>query len=310
MNEIKALVTGGGRGIGESISRRLANDGAQVIIADAGLGISGEECDSSVAKKLSEELNSKGYKTYYYSERLLDLESVRKLLDYCGDSMGGVNVLVNNAAILRDRMVFKLDPDSFDIVIKNNLQMHFYLTHLVSERMRENKWGRIINMVSSAGLIGNIGQSAYGASKGGLVSLSRIAALDLARYGITVNAISPFAHTRVTEIIPETTPWLVDYKRTIKNRAHGESVADLVSYLISERSKNITGQVFGVRNGELFLFSQPRPIGIHILKQGEVKDTFYERTFMDWEEEGLFSPLETDLMYMSKPLKESSGDGE
>ena len=309
MNSTKVLVTGGGRGIGESISRLLASSGSQVVIADAGIGIGGEDEDNSVSERLSEELNSKGYKTYHYSERLLDFNSVKKLVEYCENSMGGINVLVNNAAILRDKMVFKLDPESFDIVIKNNLQMHFYLTRLVSEKMKADKWGRIINMVSSAGLIGNIGQSSYGASKGGLVSFSRIAALDLARYGITVNAIAPFAHTRVTEIIPESTPWLVDYKATIKNRAHTESVAHLVSYLIGESSKNITGQVFGVRNGELFLFSQPRPIGIHVLKEGEGMGPFYQRAFSDWEAEGLFSPLETDLMYMSKPLKESKKEG-
>lgn len=310
MNSIKALVTGGGRGIGESIVKRLASDGAQVMIADAGLGITGEAEDKDIARKLSEELNSKGYNTYYYNERLLDYNSVKKLVDYCENSMGGVNVLVNNAAILRDRMVFKLDPESFNIVIENNLQMHFYIIRLISERMKADGWGRIINMVSSAGLIGNIGQSAYGSSKGGLIALSRIAALDLAQYGVTVNAIAPFAHTRVTEIIPETTPWLVDYKRTIINRAHAESVADLVSYLLGESSKIITGQVFGVRDGELFLFSQPRPIGIHVIKEGEKVNTFYQRAFRDWETDGLFSPLETDLMYMSKPLKESKQEGE
>jgi NAD(P)-dependent dehydrogenase (short-subunit alcohol dehydrogenase family) len=297
-----ALVTGGGRGIGLAIVRELAGSGARVVLNDAGYAIDGKPEQPGLARNVAEELRQEGVIVTPSATSAATLEGARELAREAS-AVGPVDILVNNAAILQDRMVFNLDPASWDAVLANNLNAAFYLTQQLSNDMRKRLGGRIINMVSSAGLIGNRGQANYGAAKGGLVSLSRIAALDLARYGVTVNAIAPFAHTRVTETIPPATPWLVDYIATVKGVAPPLSVARLVHYLCSERAKIYTGQVFGIRGNELFLFSQPRPVGaVAAADAAHLDDAFIERTFAGWEEEGLLTSLESDLMVMSRTL--------
>lgn len=300
-----ALVTGGGRGIGLAIVQELARAGMRVLLNDTGFSIDGRPEDPELSTRVSEELSRGGLSVVGSRANAATPEGARALIAEAGSRLGQVDILVNNAAILQDRMVFNLDPTSWDRVIANNLSAQFYLTHMVSQGMRTRMWGRVINMVSSAGLIGNRGQANYGSAKGGLVSLSRIAALDLARYGVTVNAITPFAHTRVTETIPPTTPWLVDYLATVKGVASPQSVALLARYLCSERAKVVTGQVFGVRGSEFFLFTQPRPIGVRSTERNATPDEdFLDHAFASWESEGLFTPLETDLMVMSRKFNQ------
>ena len=298
-----ALVTGGARGIGLAVARALAKGGARVIVNDAGLSIDGRAENPGLAAKVESELRKEGCEVRSSALDIATWEDCQGLHRFARETYGKVDILVNNAAILQDRMVFNMEERSFEQVLRNNLFSAFYLTHLCSRDMRERLQGRIVNMVSSSGLIGNRGQANYGAAKGGLVALSRIAALELARYGITVNAIAPFAHTRVTETIEPATPWLAEYLATVKDVARPESVGTLVSYLCSARAKVITGQVFGVRGDEVFLFSQPRPVGIARAggKDG-LDDAFLARTFDSWDKEGLFTPLETDLMYFSRRL--------
>jgi NAD(P)-dependent dehydrogenase (short-subunit alcohol dehydrogenase family) len=297
-----ALVTGGGRGIGLSIVRALARAGAHVVLNDAGLAIDGQPDEPDLANRVAEELRREGLTVTPSATSAANLEGARALAQEAA-AVGPVDILVNNAAILQDRMVFNLDPASWDAVIANNLNAAFYLTRSLTGDMRRRLWGRIINLVSSAGLVGSRGQANYGSAKGGLVALSRIAALDLARYGITVNAVCPFAQTRVTETIPPNTPWLVDYLTTVKGVAPPESVGRLVHYLCSEKAKIYTGQVFGVRGNELFLFSQPRPVGaITAIDPEHLDDAFFEDAFAWWEEQGLLTSLETDLMLMSRRL--------
>lgn len=299
-------MTGGGRGIGLAIVRELASAGAHVVLNDTGFSVDGKPENDALAREVSSALSLEGLKVTPSTSNPATLEGARRLLAEAS-AVGPVDILVNNAAILQDRMVFNLDPASWDAVLANNLDAAFYLTHLASGEMRRRLWGRIINMVSSAGLIGNRGQANYGAAKGGLVALSRIAALDLARWGVTVNAIAPFAHTRVTETIPASTPWLVDYLATVKGVAPPTSVARLVTYLCSDRAKIYTGQVFGVRGRELFLFSQPRPVGVTTAPDTEHLDEgFLDRAFAGWEDQGLLAPLETDLMLMSRDLSNSA----
>ena len=300
-----ALVTGVGRGIGLAISRKLALAGAKVVVNDTGVTIDGTPDDPELAARIAEEIRQSGGKALASTQNAATLEGAKALVAEA-EAMGPVEILVNDAAILQDRMVFNLDPSSWDAVISNNLSAAFYLTRLLSVGMRERLWGRIVNLVSSAGLIGNRGQASYGSAKGGLTSLSRIAALDLARYGVTVNAIAPFAHTRVTETIPSSTPWLVDYLATVKGVAPAESVAELVLFLCSKRARIYTGQTFGVRGRELFVFSQPRPVGILRAPDAAHLDAeFLERAFDVWEEGGVLAPLETDLMLMSRDLSNS-----
>jgi NAD(P)-dependent dehydrogenase (short-subunit alcohol dehydrogenase family) len=189
------------------------------------------------------------------------------LVEIAVEQFGGIDIVVNNAAILRDAFVFRMDPRDWDAVIRNNLSAPFYLTNAAAAVMRDQgksgrgssggyDWGRIVNIVSSAGLYGNLGQAAYASAKAGLFGLTR----DLARAQITANAVAPFARTRVTDTIQPANEGQKTYKeRALKIGAH--HVANLVTALCSPAGKAITGQLLGVRGREVFLFGQPRPVG-------------------------------------------------
>ncbi|MSP77605.1 MAG: SDR family NAD(P)-dependent oxidoreductase [Rhodospirillaceae bacterium] len=262
-----AIVTGAGRGIGRAIAEALIAEGASVIVADNGASIGGEDGDPAVARDTAKAL---GKKAVAFSESVASPGVARQLVDLAIKNFGGIDIVVNNAAILRDAFVFRMDPRDWDAVIRTNLSAAFYLINAASGVMRDQgksgrggaggyDWGRIVNIVSSAGLYGNLGQAAYASAKAGLFGLTRVAAMDLQRANITVNAVAPFAKTRVTDIIQPANDAQKTYKeRALKIGAH--HVANLVTALASPAGKTITGQLLGVRGREVFLFGQPRPV--------------------------------------------------
>ena len=262
-----AIVTGAGRGIGRAIAEALIAEGASVIVADNGASIGGEDGDPAVARDTAKAL---GKKAVAFSESVASPGVARQLVDLAIKNFGGIDIVVNNAAILRDAFVFRMDPRDWDTVIRTNLSAAFYLINAASGVMRDQgksgrggaggyDWGRIVNIVSSAGLYGNLGQAAYASAKAGLFGLTRVAAMDLQRANITVNAVAPFAKTRVTDIIQPANDAQKTYKeRALKIGAH--HVANLVTALASPAGKTITGQLLGVRGREVFLFGQPRPV--------------------------------------------------
>jgi NAD(P)-dependent dehydrogenase (short-subunit alcohol dehydrogenase family) len=214
------------------------------------------------------------------------------------DAFGGLDIVINNAAILRDGFIFKANPADWDRVIATNLATPFYLLNAATPVMRAQAkagrggepydWGRIVNITSSAGLYGNLGQSAYASAKAGLVGLTRVAAMDLARAGITANAVAPFAHTRVTETIEPANEAQASYKaRALK--LDPRHVATVIAWLCSSAAQDVSGQLFGVRGREVFVFSQARPV-----------ETLVRRD-ADWDVAGLaeaakaFVPYFTDL---------------
>jgi NAD(P)-dependent dehydrogenase (short-subunit alcohol dehydrogenase family) len=300
-----AVVTGGARGIGRAVAETLARHGLTVIVADAGLAIDGRPDDPDLAEKVAAELQGQGLTVLPYRNRLSTADDADRLVDWIEDQTGPVDILVNNAAILQDRMVFNLPPSSWDEVVQNNLSVPFYLLRRVAPSMRERRLGRIVNILSSAGLIGNYGQANYAAAKAGLFGLTRVAALDLARYTVTVNAVVPFAHTRVTDAIVPRHPAVVEYLATVKDRASPAHVAAVVAYLCSEAAAVLTGQTLGVRGPEVFVFSPPRPAGA-VRAAGPLSPDVLDQAVRRWEAEGLLTPLETDLMVMSKPLSDPS----
>jgi len=262
-----AIVTGAGRGIGRAIAEGLAALGASVIVADVGASIGGEGVDPQPAREVAEKI---GKKAIAFGESVASPGVAKQLVEMAVKNFGGIDIVVNNAAILRDAFVFRMNPGDWDAVIHNNLSAPFYLINAASAVMRDQgksgrggatyDWGRIVNIVSSAGLYGNLGQSAYASAKAGLFGLTRVAAMDLARAAITVNAVAPFARTRVTDIIQPANDAQKTYKeRALKIGAH--HVANLVTALCTPAAKGITGQLLGVRGREVFLFGQPRPVG-------------------------------------------------
>lgn len=260
-----AIVTGAGRGIGKAIAQQLHALGASVIVADNGTAIDGQGSDPAIARKVAKEL---GKNALAFDESVASPGAAQAMVQMAVKQFGGVDIIVNNAAILRDSFIFKAEPLNWEAVIRNNLSAPFYLTQAASAVMREQGrtgrggssygWGRIINIVSSAGLYGNLGQAAYASAKAGLVGLTRVTAMDLVRAGITCNAVAPFARTRVTDIIQPANEAQKSYKeRALKiDAAH---VARLVAALAGPDCDKVTGQIFGVRGREVFLFSQPRP---------------------------------------------------
>jgi NAD(P)-dependent dehydrogenase (short-subunit alcohol dehydrogenase family) len=260
-----ALVTGGGRGIGFAIAKELAAHGAHVVIADSGTGIDGSGADPSVAHTAAKEI---GASALAYPHSVASPSAARAAVELATVTFGGIDILVNNAAILRDALVFKGSPEDWEAAIRNNLSAAYFLINAATPVMRdqfkakrgggEYNWGRIVNIISTAGLYGNFGQASYASAKAGLFALSRVTALEMARSNVTCNAVAPFAHTRVTDIIQPANDEQAAYKERAL-RVPPEHVARFVAYLASAAAQDVSGQLFGVRGREVFLFSQPRP---------------------------------------------------
>ncbi|MCY4547405.1 MAG: SDR family oxidoreductase [Defluviicoccus sp.] len=304
-----AIVTGGARGIGAAISTMLVERGASVVVADMGCGIDGRDPDPSLARAFADPL---GERAVAYVEDMAVPAAAREAVALARDRFGGIDILVNNAAILRDAFVFRGTTADWDEAIRNNLSGAYYLIAAATPAMRDQAksgrgggegygWGRIVNIVSSAAYIGNYGQASYASAKGGLTSLMRICALDMARSGVTCNAVAPFARSRVTEsIVPAN-----DEQAGYKERALGvppEPVAGLVGYLCSPAAGGVTGQIFGVRGREVFVFSQPRPAARIVAEPGGWDEDALAAA-VDRELKGAFAPLETDLeAFNTEPL--------
>lgn len=261
-----ALVTGGGRGIGRAIVEALHARGAAVVIADNGTSIDGTGADPSVAQGVAKAL---GERALAFAESIASPSAAKAAVELAIRRFGGLDIVVNAAAILRDGFIFKAEPENWDAVLRTNLGAAFHVLAAASPIMREQAkvnrggtpyaWGRIVNIVSTAGLYGNYGQAAYASAKAGLVGLTRVVALDMARSQVTANAVAPFAATRVTETIKPANSAQAAYKeRALKVPAR--AVGELVAWLAGPEAKDVTGQLFGVRGREIFLFSQPRPV--------------------------------------------------
>ena len=254
-----AIVTGGGRGIGAAVAQAMAEHGAAVLVNDLGTSHSGEGADASPAEEVVQKILAAGGRAAANADSVASFEGATRMVSEARRHFGRLDIVVNVAGILRDRMLHKMSPDDWQGVIDVHLGGHFFMCRAAINLFREQNYGRIINFTSTSGLIGNLGQTNYGAAKLGIVAFTRNLALESQRKGITANAIAPFAWTRMIATIPAKDE-AAERRLTNLKRMKPEDIAPVCVYLASEDAAHITGQTFGVRAGELMVFSVPRPL--------------------------------------------------
>jgi hypothetical protein len=254
-----AVVTGAGRGIGREIALLMAQAGARVVVNDSGGREDGTGGATSPADDVVREIRAAGGEATASYDSVASMAGGQRIVETALDAFGRLDIAVNNAGILRDRMIFNMTEEEWDAVIAVHLKGSFAVTRAAAPRFKEQRWGRFVNMTSTSGLVGNVGQANYAAAKLGILGLTRITALDMARYSVTANCISPFAWTRMIGTIPAETP---EQKARLAKleKMSPRDIAPLAVYLASEQAAGISGQVFGVRGKEIFVFSQPRPV--------------------------------------------------
>lgn len=254
-----AVVTGAGRGIGREIALLMARLGARVVVNDVGGSEAGQGASRAPADEVVAEITRAGGQAVASYDSVASMDGGRRIIQTALDAFGRVDVVVNNAGILRDRMIFNMTEEEWDAVINVHLKGTFAVTRAAAPYMREQRAGRFINMTSTAGLVGNVGQANYAAAKMGIVGFTKVVALDMARYNVTANCISPFAWTRMIGTIPTETDAQRARVEKLKQLSPAH-VAPLAAYLASDLAREITGQVFGVRGKEVMLFGHMRPI--------------------------------------------------
>jgi len=256
-----AIVTGAGRGIGRSVASLLAREGAAVVINDRGVAVDGSGGDAGPAQQAVDEITAAGGQAIANGADISDHAAAEDLIKTAIGEFGQLDVVVNVAGILRDRMVFNMTEQEWDDVIRVHLKGTFNTTKFASAHWRslrdESAQNRIINFTSVSGLHGAPGQPNYAAAKMGIVGLTYSSAHALAKYGVTVNAISPAAATRMTDSIP--TERQRSRTETVDERSP-DNVAPVVAYLASERSGWINGRIVHSSGYEVSLYSDPQPV--------------------------------------------------
>jgi NAD(P)-dependent dehydrogenase (short-subunit alcohol dehydrogenase family) len=259
-----AIVTGAGRGIGRAEALLLASEGAAVVVNDLGGEASGEGADTTPAQQVVDEIVAKGGKAVANGDNCASWEGAQRIVTQAVDTFGGLDVLVNNAGILRDKMSFNMDESDWDAVINVHLKGHFCPSRFAAAywRQKSKETGTpvnaaIVNTASESGLYGNAGQLNYAAAKAGIAAMTVVLARELERIGVRVNAIAPVARTRLTEAVAGD---FMNAKEGDFDRFAPDNVAAVVGWLASDLAQGITGQVVKVQGGLTQIVQGWRPI--------------------------------------------------
>jgi NAD(P)-dependent dehydrogenase (short-subunit alcohol dehydrogenase family) len=253
------LVTGGGRGVGRGIALALAQAGAQVMVNDLGATLDGQSDGEQPALEVVAAIQAMGGEAAVNGGSVSDWNAAHQMVRETVERFGQIDIVINNAGILRDVMFHRMSEQEFDAVMAVHLKGSFNVSRAAAPFFKEQQSGVYIHMTSTSGLIGNLGQANYSAAKLGIVALSKSIALDMQKFGVRSNAVSPFAWTRMIDSIPVTSPEQQLRVDRLK-QLDPNKIAPLVVALCSDSAREVSGQIFGVRNNEIYLFSQPRPV--------------------------------------------------
>ncbi|MBM4268970.1 MAG: SDR family NAD(P)-dependent oxidoreductase [Deltaproteobacteria bacterium] len=249
-----AVVTGSGRGIGRGIAVALAREGASVVVNDVGCATDGRGTEQDPATQVCKEIAAFGGKAVPSYDSVSDYTAAKSIVDTAVGEFGRIDILVNNAGIVRDRSIVKMTEEEFDAVLAVHLKGSFNCGSHAIPKMKDQGYGRIINITSSAGLRGNFGQTNYSAAKAALMGITFTWSIELGKYGITVNALAPAGMTRMVGGIPGMEG------RPVPPEMNPDLNAPIVAYLASEKAAHVNGQVFGRRGYAFTIFQTPRPV--------------------------------------------------
>ena len=253
------VVTGAGGGIGRDIALAMAKNGARVVVNDIGAALDGAGGSAGPAQQVVDEIRAAGGEAVPNTDSVADAASAARIVECAVESFGRIDAVVNNAGILRDRFFHKMSVDEWDSVLKVHLYGAYYVSRAAATHFKEQNAGAMVHMTSTSGLIGNFGQANYAAAKLGIVALSKSIALDMLKFNVRSNCIAPFAWSRMIGAIPTDTDEQRARVDKIKQMTPAK-VAPLAVYLASDAASAVNGQIFSVRNNEISLISQPRPV--------------------------------------------------
>ncbi len=253
------LVTGAGGGIGRDFALAMAAAGAKLVVNDLGTSVKGEGTSSAPAEQVAAQIRAAGGTAVANADSVADWACANRIVQAALDSFGRLDVVVNNAGILRDRFFFNMALEEWRAVIDVHLNGSFYVARAAAPQFKAQESGAYLHMTSTSGLVGNLGQANYAAAKLGIVGLSKSIALDMAKYRVRSNCIAPFAWSRMIGSIPTQAP---DQQARVEKLQAMETakIAPLAVYLASDEARDVSGQIFAVRANEIFLMSQNRPL--------------------------------------------------
>jgi NAD(P)-dependent dehydrogenase (short-subunit alcohol dehydrogenase family) len=256
------VVTGAGRGIGREIAMLAAAEGGKVVVNDLGGSADGDGSDVGVAQAVANEISKAGGVAVANGDSVAEPQGAERIVKTAIDHFGRIDCVVNNAGILRDRIFHRMSAVDWDAVIKVHLYGAFYMSKAAAPYFKEQEQGSFIHFTSTSGLVGNFGQANYAAAKLGIVGLSKSIALDMARFKVRSNCVSPFAWSRLIGTIPVDTPEQKARVERIQNTMTASKIAPICVFLASDLAKDVSGQIFAVRKDEIFLMSQSRPLRV------------------------------------------------
>jgi NAD(P)-dependent dehydrogenase (short-subunit alcohol dehydrogenase family) len=271
-----AVVTGAGGGIGREIALAMALAGAKVVVNDIGASLTGQGPTSATpGEQTVAIIAQRGGEAVLNTDSVSEWANAQRIVQTALDAFGRIDIVVNNAGILRDQIFHKMAIEDWKAVIDVHLNGSFYVSRAAAEHFRKQSSGAYVHMTSTSGLIGNFGQANYSAAKLGVAALSKSIALDMQRFGVRSNCIAPFAWSRMTSSIPAETE--AEKARVARlQQMTPDKNAPLAVFLASDAAKDVTGQIFAARHNELFVFNQPRPVRSAHRAEGWTPETIAE----------------------------------